>query len=40
MRQFGRVPPAMMAQSPKGTLFFMPETMGDERAKDTPTQGL
>jgi len=23
MRQFGRVPPAMMAQCPKGTLFYM-----------------
>jgi hypothetical protein len=35
MRQFGRVPPAMMALSPGGLLFFMPEKMGDERAKDS-----
>jgi hypothetical protein len=34
MRQMGRVPPAMMAYSPGGLLFFMPEKMGDERAKD------
>ncbi len=34
MRQFGRVPPAVMAQCSKGTLFYMPEKMGDERAKD------
>ena len=34
MRQFGRVPPAMMAQRPNGGLFYMPEKMGDERAKD------
>ena len=35
MRQFGRVPPAMMALCPTGTLFFMPEKVGDERAKDS-----
>ena len=34
MRKFGRVPPAMMATSAEGSLFFTPEKMGDERAKD------
>ena len=34
MRQMGRVPPAIMALAPGGLLFFMPEKMGDERAKD------
>ncbi|MCX6902090.1 MAG: hypothetical protein NTW03_01155 [Verrucomicrobia bacterium] len=35
MRQMGRVPPAMLALSPGGLLFYMPEKMGDERAKDS-----
>jgi predicted dienelactone hydrolase len=35
MRQFGRVPPARMAQCSRGTPFYLPAKMGDERAKDS-----
>jgi hypothetical protein len=35
MRQVGRVPPTMMAVGPEGPLFYIPETMGSERAKDS-----
>ena len=34
MRQAGRVPPTVMAVSPKGLLIYLPESMGDERAKN------
>ena len=34
MRQAGRVPPTVMAVSPKGLLVYLPESMGDDRAKD------
>ncbi len=34
MRQAGRVPPTVMALSPKGLLVYLPESMGDERAKN------
>ncbi len=34
MRQAGRVPPTVMAVSPKGLLFYLPESMGDDRAKN------
>src|SRR5213594_4134384 len=33
MRQFGRVPPTLLALSPCGSLCFMPESLADERAK-------
>jgi len=34
MRQAGRVPPTVMAVSPKGLLIYLPESMGNERAKN------
>ena len=34
MRQAGRVPPTMMAVSPKGLLIYLPEQMGNDRAKN------
>jgi hypothetical protein len=33
MRQFGRVPPTLLALSPGGSLCFMPDSLADERAK-------
>jgi hypothetical protein len=35
MRQFGRVPPTFLALCPSGLIFYLPESMGDERAKDS-----
>lgn len=34
MRRSRRVPPTLMALSPDGLLFFVPETMANDRAKD------
>ena len=34
MRQAGRVPPTVMAVSPKGVLIYLPDEMGDDRAKN------
>ena len=34
MRGIGRVPPTFLALCPGRLLFYIPETMGDERAKD------
>ena len=34
MRQAGRVPPTVMAVAPKGLLIYLPESMGDEKAKN------
>lgn len=34
MRQSGRVAPTVMAVYPKGLLFYLPESMGDDRAKE------
>jgi len=34
MRQMGRVPPTFLALCPSGLTFYLPEAMGDERAKD------
>ena len=33
MKNIGRVPPTMLAISPEGLLHFIPESLGDERAK-------
>jgi hypothetical protein len=35
MRKFGHVPPALLAESPTGSIHFMPTSLMDERAKDT-----
>ena len=34
MKNIGRVPPTMLAISPEGLLHFIPESLGDERAKN------
>jgi hypothetical protein len=34
MRSGGKVPPALLADSPGGPIFFMPSSLADERAKD------
>ena len=34
MKNIGRVPPTMLAISPDGLLHFIPESLGDERAKN------
>jgi hypothetical protein len=34
MRTRGKVPPALLAISPDGPLFFVPSALADERAKD------
>ncbi len=34
MRRSGRVPPTLLVLSPSGLLFFVPETMANDRAKD------
>ena len=34
MENIGRVPPTMLAISPEGLLHFIPESLGDERAKN------
>lgn len=34
MRQAGRVPPTVMAVSPKGLMVYLPQSMGDDRAKN------
>ena len=35
MRKIGHVPPALIADSPKGPLHFSPSSLADERAKNT-----
>ncbi len=34
MRNLGRVPPSLLATSPKGSLHFIPANLKDVRAKD------
>jgi hypothetical protein len=34
MRSGGKVPPTLLADTPDGTLFFVPSTLVDKRAKD------
>lgn len=34
MRSIGRVPPTFLAETDNGLMIYLPETMGDERAKD------
>src|SRR5664280_2373400 len=35
MRKLGRVPPSLLAVSPKGSFHFIPSSLKDVRAKDT-----
>ena len=30
----GRIPPTLLAETPEGMIVYLPESMGDERAKD------
>ena len=34
MRKFGRIPPTLLAETAEGLIVYLPESMGDERAKD------
>jgi len=34
MRNIGHLPPALLAESPSGPLYFIPDSFKDERAKD------
>ena len=34
MRKFGRIPPTLLAETAEGLVVYLPESMGDERAKD------
>jgi hypothetical protein len=34
MRSIGHVPPALLAESPTGLIYFVPDSLKDERAKD------
>ena len=35
MRNIGHVPPALLAESPVGSIHFMPDSLEDERSKNT-----